>query len=93
MATIQIRVDDALKADADALFTGLGMDTPTAIRVFLTQSLQYHGIPFELRMDPRRGYIRAALEEANEDARAGVPTLTEEEFKAKREALRRELSA
>ena len=35
MATLQIRVDDALKLEAERLFTSLGLDTSTAIRIFL----------------------------------------------------------
>lgn len=80
MATIQVRVDDALKADADALFTGLGMDTPTAIRVFLKQSIQYRGIPFELRSDPYAAYIEKALDEADEEAKAINRRLTRDEL-------------
>ena len=37
-STIQIRVDDELKAKADELFKDLGTDTTTAIRMFLTQA-------------------------------------------------------
>lgn len=49
MATIQIRVDDDLKSKADDLFKELGMDTTTAIRMFLTQAVAYGGIPFEIK--------------------------------------------
>ena len=35
MATLQLRVDDSLKAKADALFSSLGLDTSTAVRIFL----------------------------------------------------------
>ncbi|AGL00382.1 type II toxin-antitoxin system RelB/DinJ family antitoxin [Desulfoscipio gibsoniae] len=45
---IQIRVDDALKKDAEALFNDLGLDMPTAIRLFLKQSLLHNGIPFAI---------------------------------------------
>jgi len=52
-ALIQVRVDQRTKQDADALFTDLGMDTPTAIRVFLRQAIEGHGFPFEIRQQPR----------------------------------------
>ena len=62
MATIQVRVDDALKAQADALFSGLGMDTSTAIRVFLRQSLRHGGIPFPVTgAGPYQDYVECAL--------------------------------
>lgn len=43
---IQVQVDNALKKDADELFRNLGMDTQTAIRIFLKQSVSLHGMPF-----------------------------------------------
>ena len=38
MATLQLRVDDELKKKSDDLFQSLGLDTSTAIRIFLTFS-------------------------------------------------------
>jgi len=49
--TIQVRVDEKLKASADELFTSLGMDTSTAIRTFLVASIEAGGIPFALRKE------------------------------------------
>ena len=48
-STIQVRVDDELKAKSDSLFKDLGTDTTTAIRIFLTQAVAYNGFPFEIR--------------------------------------------
>jgi DNA-damage-inducible protein J len=45
---IQVRVDETLKKDADLLFTDLGLDTPSAIRLFLKQALIKNGIPFSI---------------------------------------------
>jgi len=47
--TIQVRIDDELKNSADSLFASLGMDTSTAIRIFLVASLEAGGIPFAVR--------------------------------------------
>ena len=47
--TIQLRVDDFLKNAADELFTSLGLDTSTAIRIFLTISVETGGLPFEVK--------------------------------------------
>ena len=38
--TIQLRVDDFLKSAADELFASLGLDTSTAIRMFLTMAVE-----------------------------------------------------
>lgn len=87
MATIQIRVDDALKAQADALFAGLGMDTSTAIRVFLKQSLRRGGIPFPVTVaDSYSSYVERALDEADAEARSTDKRLTREELMAEARA-------
>lgn len=48
-STIQIRVDDELKAKSDSLFKELGTDTTTAIRIFLSQAVANNGFPFEIK--------------------------------------------
>ena len=50
-AVVQTRVDIALKQDADAFFESIGMDTTTAIRIFLKQTLIQRKIPFEIVQD------------------------------------------
>ena len=47
---IQIRVDENLKRDADLVFDDLGLDTPTAIRLFLTEVVSTQSIPFDLKV-------------------------------------------
>lgn len=46
---IQIRVDQKLKKQADLIFEDLGLDTPTAIRLFLKKVVTSKSIPFELK--------------------------------------------
>ena len=65
-ALIQVRVDEDLKESADALFADLGMDTPTAIRIFLRQAIMNEGLPFEVRLVPNAETIVAM-----EDVRLG----------------------
>lgn len=48
-STIQIRIEDGLKAKADSMFRDLGTDTTTAIRMFLTQAVANNGFPFEIK--------------------------------------------
>jgi len=60
--TIQVRVDDELKNSADILFASLGMDTSTAIRIFLKASLDAGGIPFSvIRKSDNDNYLREAI--------------------------------
>lgn len=47
--TLQIRVDDIMKKAADELFTSLGLDTSTAIRIFLSIAIETGGLPFEVK--------------------------------------------
>ena len=70
MATIQISVDDSMKAAADSLFASLGLDTSTAVRMFIVAALENDGIPFAvIRNSDRKP--NAELREAMEDIRLG----------------------
>ena len=46
---IQVRVDESFKKDVDNLLADLGLDTPTAIRIFLKQVLMQKGLPFDVK--------------------------------------------
>lgn len=48
MSTIQIRVDEATKKSAQAIFEKLGFDLSSAIKIYLRQVVQKKGIPFVL---------------------------------------------
>jgi len=52
MATVNISIDDDVKKQADELFTKLGITTPTAINLFIRQSIYRNGIPFDVNLDP-----------------------------------------
>jgi DNA-damage-inducible protein J len=68
MATIQVSVDDNMKTAADSLFTALGLDTSTAIKMFISIAVEHEGIPFNVeRLRERKP--NAELREAMEDAR------------------------
>jgi addiction module RelB/DinJ family antitoxin len=45
---IQVRVDAELKRQAEELFADLGIDAPSAIRLFLKQAVSKNGIPFPI---------------------------------------------
>jgi len=62
-ALIQVRIDEDVKRKADALFSDLGLDTPTAIRIFLNQSIRREGMPFEVaKPQPNAETLAAMLE-------------------------------
>ena len=45
--TVQARINPDLKEQADALFAALGLSTADAIRLFLQQSVNTGGLPFQ----------------------------------------------
>ncbi len=51
MALLQIRVDEELKNQANAIYNELGIDLSTAVRMFLKKSVLEGGIPFDARVD------------------------------------------
>lgn len=44
---IQFRADKALKQEVAEIYERLGMDLPTAFRMFMTKSKMVKGLPFE----------------------------------------------
>lgn len=46
--TLQIRLDSDLRREADDLFTAAGLDLPSAVRLFLRQSVIRRRLPFEV---------------------------------------------
>ncbi len=48
MKTLQVRIPDQLRIDADSVLAHIGMDMPTAVRLYLTKIVQTRSIPFAL---------------------------------------------
>ena len=48
---INVRVDSLLKAQAEEIFSELGLTLSAAVTVFLRNAVRYRGIPFELRLE------------------------------------------
>jgi DNA-damage-inducible protein J len=60
---ISIRMDADLKAQADTLFSELGMNLSTAFNIFVRQSLREGKIPFDISLSqPNKETITAMLE-------------------------------
>lgn len=55
-STIQVKVQDELKEKADELFNDLGIDTITAIHMFLKRAVAVNGFPFEVRKTCVKSY-------------------------------------
>lgn len=63
--TIQTRVSGKLKHEAEALFAGMGLGLSDAIRMFLQQSINEGGIPFQPRAKRPNAETIEAMEEAD----------------------------
>ena len=48
MKTLQVRLPDELREEADIVLNEIGMDMSTAIRVYLKKIVQNRAIPFSL---------------------------------------------
>ncbi len=96
MATslLQVRVDDELKAQAAAVYEELGIDLPTAIRIFLKRSVLVNGVPFGMTLpkkDVRSDRALRALQELSDNAQSnGTASMTLDEINAEIDAARAE---
>ena len=79
-ALIQVRLDESVKRKADTLFADLGLDTPTAIRIFLNQSIRREGLPFEVARPKPKSETLALIEriESGEEELVGPFSSKEE---------------
>ena len=55
ISVMQVRVDNELRTQATAVYEELGIDLPTAIRMFLKRSVAVNGVPFSMTL-PRQDY-------------------------------------
>ena len=52
--TLQIRIEEDLRTEADGVLREIGLDVPSAVRLFLTKVVQTRSIPFELKASGMR---------------------------------------
>ena len=64
--SMNIRMDSALKRQAQELFAALGMDMTTAVNIFLRQSIQRQGLPFEVTLNRMNSETLEAIAEVQE---------------------------
>ena len=62
---LNIRVDEELKRQAEAIFSELGLNMSTAMNMFLRYSVRYGGIPFDLRIEKPNAETLAAIDDVN----------------------------
>ena len=96
MATslLQVRVEDSLKDQVATVFKNLGIDTSTAVRMFLKRAVMENGIPFRMTLpktpyNAERGY-RAMVEISEGAEKDGLSDMTLDEINAEIDASRKE---
>ncbi len=81
---VQARVDKALKQEVSEIYEALGMDLPTAIRMFFVKSKMVRGIPFETTL-PKNVVTRTEALNALDDMfnqASDVPEMSLDEINA-----------
>lgn len=63
MTTMNIRVDEEVKRQAEQICQELGMNLSTAVNIFLRQTVRMGGIPFDVRLTPNAQTL-AAMDDA-----------------------------
>lgn len=91
---LQVRVEDSLKEEAAKVFENLGIDTSTAVRMFLRRAVMENGIPFRMTL-PKTPYIsdrgyRAMMEIGESAEKNGISDMSLDEINAEIDASRRE---
>ena len=64
-ASMYIRIDPTVKAEVEAIYSQYGMSITDAINVFLYQSRNVGGLPFDLRPSIPNAKTIAAMKEAD----------------------------
>ena len=89
---IQFRADKELKQEVAEIYETLGMDLPTAFRMFMTRSKMVKGLPFEATL-PEVTVTRAEAKKAFYDLReqaSDIPEMSLEEINHEISAARAE---
>ncbi len=66
MANINVRIDDNVKENAEAIFKSLGITPTVAISLFYNQVIRTNSIPFELKANIPNEVTLSAINEVEE---------------------------
>ena len=79
-ALIQVRVDRGLKEQTAAIYDAIGIDLPTAIRMFFKRTVMVGGLPFDGKLIMRDNAAQrafASMRHKVEMSQESEPTLDE----------------
>lgn len=80
MTNMTIRIDKKFKKEMDNLFKNLGINTTSAIMIFLKQCEREQGIPFNITMNVPNKRLIKALEESQNIINGKVETKRYDNF-------------
>lgn len=93
---LQFRIDTNLKEEASDIYAQLGIDLPTAIRIFLARSVKVRGIPFVMQLPEEDSGSNSAVSAMKRmsamSAENGNSDMTLEEINAEIDAVRHKLA-
>ena len=70
-ASMYIRIDPEIKADVEAIYSRYGMSITDAINIFLYQSRNIGGLPFDLRPSAPNEETLAAIKDGDAIIQSG----------------------
>ena len=73
-ASISMKVDPQIKAEAESINGSLGMTLTEAINIFLHKSILEGGLPFDVRQPRYNSETEAAIREARDILAGKMPT-------------------
>ena len=93
---LQVRIDDTLKTKASEVFEKLGIDLPTAVRIFLKRSVIENGIPFSMKLPDENTAAQKAIEALDriqEFSKNSLSDISLDEINAEIDAARKVLES
>lgn len=72
-ASLSMRVNPQIKAEAESIYGSLGMTLTEAINIFLHKSILEGGLPFDVRQPRYNSETKAAMREARDILAWKVP--------------------
>ena len=87
-ALVQIKVDTETKTEVTSIYESLGLDLPTAVRIFFKKSIAVGGLPFELRDDTSSKRWDIYKNARNSIQENNVPEMSLDEINAEIAAVR-----
>lgn len=79
-ALLQVRIDKSLKEQTASIYDAIGIDLPTAIRMFFKRTVMVGGLPFDGKLIVRDNAAQrafASMRRKVEMAQEGEPSLDE----------------